>query len=332
MKNMKLALKIGLGFGIIICITTLVGLTGINGLRGLQTNIQIVGTHSLPSVEHLLRVKSSVADIITNLRTLLSTELSPEGRRNLVTQIQDSRLEYQKSLDIYSALAQSPEQAALWQEFLKVMAQTSGINNQVLQLNEELLALDIMDPDFLLAELQRLRGDHYRLMTNVGRMLATGESFEGGTDHTSCNYALWSQDFSTTNAKIIAAQEEVYPAHQNFHETIRDIKNLVTAGRLELAQDKYRILIPYAEEVFAQFEEMREQATLAQSAFQTMDELLMTDSQTGVEKMNQLLGEMVQWTTTASNQAVTNAQNQARTNTTMAIIVLPRHPGRKSCI
>lgn len=322
MKDLKLALKIGLGFVFITAIAIIVGLTGINGLRGMEKNIQSVGTQSLPAVEHLLRIKSSVADIITNLRTLLSTELTAQERRDLITQIQDLRAEYGNSLDIYTTLDQSPEVAQEWQKFMEAMKNAATVSNKIMELNSQLLALDIMNPGQLLADLQQLRGDHYRLMTNVGRLLATGESFEGGTDHTSCNYAKWSATFTTTNEQLESYRKTVFPSHQRFHETIAAIKNLINSELFDAAQDKYRELLPLAEEVFTQFEAMNNQAALAQQIFSEMDELLMTKSKEEMAKVNTHLNEIVNLTTAESAASVNSAHGQAAKDTSIAAVGL----------
>ena len=319
MKNIKLGPKLIGGFCLTALIALAIGLVCINGMRNLSTNIETVGTQALPSVEHLLRIKSELSDLTVNLRTLLSTELSAQDRVAIPEQIQRIRETYRKSAEAYTALPHTAEEAALWKECQTTIASLAGTNNKVLDLNKQLLALDIMNPDDLMGKLQQYRGDHYRLMTDVGRLLATGENFDGGTDHEGCNYGKWNREFTTTNPKLKASQEAVFPAHQAFHQTIREIKDLISAGRKYEAESRYKELLPTAETVFGHFRDMRGQAEEAQKIFHEMGQALMVEARDNQAKVDRLMLEMVELTTRTSAQTVDTARAEAARDTAMAV-------------
>ncbi|NLY40659.1 MAG: methyl-accepting chemotaxis protein [Desulfovibrionales bacterium] len=322
MKNMKLVLKMSLGFGVLTFITLIIGLTGIGGLRGLQGNIEAIGDKTLPAVEHLLRVKSTIGDTISTLRMLASAELSAEDRKNLVLQIQELRAAYRQSADMYAQLPLTTDEAALWQEFQTTLSSTAAVSNQVLELNERFLQLDIMQPEELAAKLQLFHGDHYALVTKVGKMLLTGESFDGGTDATKCNYGQWSKTFSTSNAQLQSSIKAIVQSHQLFHHTISEIKELVAAGRMDEGQARYKNLEPVVDMVFAHFQAMQDQANRAQEEIQNMNKLLMVESREGQDKLNLLLGRMVDLATQISSQVVTDTQTAASKDITIATLGL----------
>ena len=279
-----------------------------------------MGTESLPSVELMLRVKGGIADLTTSLRSLLSTELTVQDRKEIPAQIASVRETYRKSADAYAALPHSEEETALWREVQSIVANLAGTNTKVLGLNERLIELDIMNPDNLMGRLQQFRGDHYSLMTNIGQLLATGENFEGGTDHHACNYGQWSGGLTTTNPKLKSILETVYPVHQSFHQTIAEIKELAAAGRGEEALELYKKLLPIAVEVFKHFRDMRGQAQEAQESFQEMGQLLMVESRVDQEKLDQAMLQAVDLTTRNSAQAATTAGEEASRAMTVASV------------
>ena len=318
MKNIKLGIKLIGGFSLTALIALVIGLVSISSMRDLSESIESIGTESLPSVEHLLRIKGCISDLTTNLRTLLSTELSSQDRKNIPAQIQTIRENYQKSAQAYSALPHGPEEAALWKEFQAHLTELSSTNNRALELNQNLLAMDIMSPDNLMGKLQQFRGDHYKVMTDTAKLLATGQSFDGGTDHTACGFGKWATGFSTTNAKLKASMDAVFPRHQAFHQTIKEVKDLVAAGKIQEAQAQYAQVLPIAESVFTHFREMRAQAEEAQHAFQEMGQLLMIKSKVAQDKLDATMFEAVELTTRTSAKEAAAAEAEAGQAMTVA--------------
>lgn len=96
MKNIKLGPKLIGGFCLTALIALIIGLISINGMRNLTRGMESIGSVSLPTVEHLLRMKSSISDLTTGLRTLLSTNLSPNDRKEIAANIAAIRATYRK--------------------------------------------------------------------------------------------------------------------------------------------------------------------------------------------------------------------------------------------
>lgn len=113
MKNIKLGTKLIGGFTLTALIALVIGLVSILTMRDLFEDIESMGTESLPSVELLLRVKGGIADLTTGLRSLLSTELTIQDRKEIPAQISSIREAYRKSAEAYAALPHGEEEAAL---------------------------------------------------------------------------------------------------------------------------------------------------------------------------------------------------------------------------
>lgn len=311
---MKLVLKIGLGFGLLTFLAIIIGLIGINGIRHLSGNISTMADTSLPSIEHLLRIQGNISGITANLRSLLTTEMTAEERRTLPEHILDLKNSCQKSMDIYMQLSHSPEEDELWEEFQEILDSTTTVNDQVLELNEKLLELDILDPGSLVAEIQLFHSDHYKLMNNVGRLLATGEPIKGGVDHEQCRYGQWNKKFTTANAQLLKAKETIYPVHKKFHEGVAEIRNLVASWDMEGAQQQYIDLLPVAQEVFQQLQIMENLAKEAQAIFQNMNSLVMSESKFGQEETDRILSAMVDLVAQSNTDTSQVAQKAAKAN------------------
>ncbi|MEO0247762.1 MAG: methyl-accepting chemotaxis protein, partial [candidate division WOR-3 bacterium] len=93
----------------------------------------------------------------------------------------------------------------------------------------------IQDPSALQRDIQQFRGDHYSLSLKMLNALLTGETFEGGEDHTICNFGKWLATSRFKNEEINKLLEEIKPFHQKFHESIKECKGLLLAGNKETA-------------------------------------------------------------------------------------------------
>jgi methyl-accepting chemotaxis protein len=289
------------------------------GMRNLSSSLESIGNVSMPSVEYVLRVKGSVSDLTTAMRTLLSTNLTSQQREAIPNEIAEIRKDYGKATEAYAALPHSAEELNLWKKFQTSISELAAYNNKAMDLNQHLLTLDIMNPDDLMGDLQQFRGDHYKLMTEVGKLLANGDHFEGGTDHTACGFGKWTAQFSTSNDKMKRTMDAVLPIHKSFHDTIGRIKELSAAGRLEEAQQLYRTLIPIGENVFAHFRDMRGQAEEAQTTFKEIGRLLMVESRTPQAQMDEIIRDLVTIGVETSTASVAQAREDGTRDTTTAI-------------
>ncbi|NCD26881.1 MAG: methyl-accepting chemotaxis protein, partial [Deltaproteobacteria bacterium] len=311
MKNIKLGPKLIGGFCLTALIALAIGIICILGMRDLSDSINVLGTRSLPTVEHLLRMKGSINELTTNLRTLLSTDLTAQQRRDTANAIQNIREEYGKSLEIYRDLPHSQEESALWSQCQDTLNDLTKTNNRVLELNQRLVMLDIMAPNLLMEQLQQFRGDHYKLVTQIDQLLATNTPFDGGEDHLSCAFGKWAGAFTTTNPKLQTAINAVQEDHQKFHTLIRDIKDAVARGNAEATTRSHAALLVTAENVFTQFRNMRAEAEEPQKALEDMGTQLMVEAKPTQDKLDKLLVDIVQLSTGISATTITSARDEA---------------------
>ncbi|MFW5730762.1 MAG: methyl-accepting chemotaxis protein [Desulfonatronovibrionaceae bacterium] len=288
MKNIKLGVKLLGGFIAVALIVLLVGFFGWRGANNLSGHIEEIGEVRLPSIDNLRKVESEFESVRVIIRTLLNPDLSLEQRNDQFENLQHARVEYQEALDVFAPLPQTDEEAAIWRNFDPSLEEWARVNNSFFDMARELEEIGILNTEQFKGNLQQFRGDHYALMEQVGRMLITGDMFEGGDDPTACNFGRWMADFNVDNQVITGILREIVPVHNSFHQSVGRIQDLVSQGEQGQAEQVYtQEMVPAAQNTFADFDRLIEQANKADELYDQMNQLAMVDSR---EKQNVTMG------------------------------------------
>ncbi|MBM9615611.1 MCP four helix bundle domain-containing protein [Desulfobulbus rhabdoformis] len=224
LKNAKLATKMFLSFGILAVIALSLGLTGFFGLTQNDKSITEIGSTRLPALKHLLGIKLHSNEVRTSLGILLDLELDKAQRKEQYDHILIAREKYLAAWKEYSELPQGKEETEAWQQFILSLEDAKKDNNAYLKIIKKIDALDIGNPMDLYKDLERFRGDHYKLATSLLNMLISGKVFEGGEDHTMCNMGKWMATLETSNPALQQRLQDIYSVHQEFHESVKHLK------------------------------------------------------------------------------------------------------------
>ncbi len=279
LENVTLAKKLMGGFITVAIITLIVGYAGFNGAMTLGTQIVEIGEVRLPSVESLLIVEKEFEAIRSSQRTLLNPNLNEADRTRQFGNITGARERYSKALEVYAPLPQTPEEAAEYKVFETAMKEWGEVNNRFIKAAEELGALGILNPVQLERDLQRFRGDHYNLQSQIQTLIADNASFAGGDDHTACNFGRWLPTFKSTNSELNRIINEARAPHQRFHVAVKRIKELASSGNAEAAQKLFHSeMIPAATLTFGYFDEMLTVAHKCTELYENMNNLAMVEA------------------------------------------------------
>ena len=263
--------KLGLAFGLLCCITAVLGALGYYTAKTGDDAIDEIGAVCLPSVDATLVIKGEAEGIRGSLRTLAIPGLDPAVRSRQYVNIDKSREAYQAAWKIYESLPQTPEEAAGWKEFVPAWESWRAENTKAIELAKRFDAIGIADPEQLQMELQQFRGDHYKLESQVLMMLVTGKSFDGGEDHTACNFGKWLGRFSSQNPELNKILAQIKEPHRHFHEAVKQVKELVGGSKALAIGD----LTKHEEAVFAGFENLRRRAEAAAAALNQLQQQLL---------------------------------------------------------
>lgn len=319
MKNIRLGAKLIGGFIVTAFIALAIGLVGINVIGSLTDHINEIGKEHMPGMQAMLRIESETNSLITQIATLLSPYMSSEQRDQNYAVIDEARETYGKAWQEFEALPHTAEALRLWQDFSTSIEELKSTNNHAIKLSKQLQANNILNPDDYMRQLQLFRGDHYKLSTQVGELLLVNKEFQGGSDPTACNFGKWIATYTTTNPAISKLIQDVKPYHNAFHEAVGKIKD--AAGRGDSHQASYIFtneMLPNAEQVFAIFRAMREEAQKSVDIFAEMNKTVLVTQKAIKEKTFDTLDKSVAYNDQITAAALQDAESAAIQGQTVA--------------
>ena len=320
MKNLKLGVKLLGGFLAVAAIVVIVGFMGVRGVNTVDERATELGEVRMKGLEHVDAISLEVSRIITAMRTLMSPALTAEDRARQYQNIDRSRQVYGEASRAYEALPKSAREAELWENFKGLISRAAETNNQILDFSRNLMALDVLNPDALMANIQQFKGDHYALGNNVALLLMVGRDFPGGDDPTRCNFGRWLGTYTTTNQRMQDILRRIRVPHDAFHAAVADLKAAQAAGRPQEAQAIYRDrMMAQAEQVFSHFDEIIQSVDQSRDIYNQMNALTMGEGRTRLNATFRAANDMVAVTLEAGAQAVGQAHEAGATARTTMI-------------
>ena len=311
-KNMKLGTKLLLGFGALAMITLLLGVMGYYGAAKSNKAIEEIAHLKLPSVESLLSLEGSAENIRGSMRTLAIPGLTGEMRQRQYDNMARTREDYEKSWKTYESMAKTQEEETIWKQFVPAWNVLSEENKKFVAMSKDLDRLGISDPVDLGRRLEQFRGDHYKLSEKMLHLMLAREQFEGGEDHTACNFGKWIPTFKSDNAALSQQLQSSIEPHKHFHEAVHKIKRLIQEGKAADAQEAYdKEMDPAAEKVFVAFDALRKVADEAISVHDQAEELLLSAVAEKQRVATGLLGKLVGINHDVASDTAKTAEAQA---------------------
>lgn len=294
MKNVKLMAKLIGGFSIVALITLVIGFVGWSSINNLDGNLVEISEVRLPSIKNLLVMSWQMEDMAKVQRTLLDPNLDMDVRKQQYKEFAEAQKRYKTAWDIYEPLPQTQEEARLWKEFVAAWQEVQKGNDAFFQLCGNLDKTDILNPMALRARIEAYRGDHYELMGKTLRMILTGKTFAGGESAASCDFGKWTATFKTSNPALMASLREISGYHEEFHQTVGKIRDLVNQGNTTEARDIFnRKMEPDAEQVFTHFNAILAEASKAEEIFNQMTHYAMVTALEKHELADRLIEDII---------------------------------------
>jgi methyl-accepting chemotaxis protein len=304
--------KLTAAFVAVTGIALMLGIVGYSGAVRSSGSVNDLGGAHLPAVESVLTMKEAATAIKSAQRTLLAQDTDSALHQRQYENISKALERSDQAWKVYEGLAHTPEESRLWKAFVPNWQTARAEGDKFLELSKVLDQRAIRDPGELSRELEKFRGDHYRLRANALSLLHSKEMFEGGDDHTKCGFGKWVANFSTANPKLQAALQAVAEPHKRFHEAIGKVKELVKEDKTDAAvQIHLREVEPLAEEVVTQLQNMRTEADDCLALVAQATEQLMGKCRTAQNDANALLDKIVDVQEGLAAAEVVHAQNQA---------------------
>jgi methyl-accepting chemotaxis protein len=251
-------------------------------------------------------------------RSLFIPSMTKEARTRQYNNLAKTRKIYQKAWKEYEKLEHTAEETKLWNEF----AGSGGAFDQFLASSKQVFAhlnelenkIQILNPDRLKGKFELFRGDHYKLSENLFLYVYSGKKFEGGTSHTLCNFGKWAtgEGARLGNQVIQTAISQMREPHQNLHEAVKKIQDLMEAGSVEEAKIVLNNdFIPNMNATVKHFRTMRQEADKAQKLYNEAYNLAMGELRDKQNSANALLDKIVELNTESSRHEVELAESDS---------------------
>ncbi len=321
-KKMKLSVKLISSFLLVCVITTIIGLVGVWGLRDVSRDVVEIADGSLPAIQNLEIIKEKLERLKASQRTLLNPNLTQDQRQEQYVNIDKAREDYQKAWAVYEALPRAEEEDRLWQEFVTHVGTWKQENLKFMDMCRLLDEKDILNPDALKERIEGFRGDHYKVMAAIGQMLQDKQVFEGGEDHTLCNYGQWVSTFSSRNPALTSSIQKSLSSHEVFHEQVKEIKALIRQNNLAEAQSVYQEMTNAANEVFNCFRDIRNEISQAQDLYRQINQQTMVVCRDIQKQAFAKLDRIIEISDSQAYEAGESSKQTASTSTLTMIISL----------
>ncbi|MBI5822109.1 MAG: bacteriohemerythrin [Verrucomicrobia bacterium] len=272
MKNLKLSIKLALGFGCMIALAVVLGLAGYySSARNSQT-IHNLTVYQLPGVQALLTMRLQGNIVKTVQRTLLNPDISEAIRQRQAAFLAKARESYEAAYNSFDAIPKNAAEEALWKDLQPAWQAWIKDSQEFVRMAQELEALKIGNPVKLDRDLSSFRGDHYKVENQVLKMCDSKKVFEGGEDHMACRFGKWKAAQKTENPNLAKSLEQITVSHQRFHEAVKKAKEMVRAGNAEGARKVYaEEMCSATEATFSRFDEMLKAAASATTLDEQMN-------------------------------------------------------------
>jgi methyl-accepting chemotaxis protein len=267
-KRMKLSVKLISGFVAVAVIAAVIGAVGFVSLRSAKVHIVDIGTQRLPSVQNLLTISENLEKLKVAQRTLLNAGIAAADRTRQYENIAKVRETYGQAITAYEALSHSEQEQQLWAQFKEALGEWKKENDIFFGQCRELEKTDILDPTGLGMLIERFAYDHYALQDKLAMLVQKQKDFDGGDDHTACNFGKWVVQFKTQNPVIESVLKEMVDSHRQLHGMVKQVKELAKAGNTAEAAKAFEQAQVLLTATFRGFDKIREEIAKASTLYQ----------------------------------------------------------------
>ncbi|MCX8065348.1 MAG: methyl-accepting chemotaxis protein [Candidatus Hydrogenedentes bacterium] len=270
-KVMTVAKRLVIGFGLITVVLVTVGLISIFlGVR-ISNIFSKMHDSSLPLRRHAFNTLIQYAEVYSGENALLSVDITEEVRASQYNvRFPEAEKVFKESFENIEKIEKSSQLQSLWREFKQLHDKWWKDHEKFVQIAREFEQFGIQDPSALERDINQFKFDHSILKTKVLNLITKGETFEGGEDHTKCNFGKWLTTAKIKSEKINNLLDEIRPIHQRFHEAVKEIKAIVLQGDKEGALKKLESNDETINKTFEKFDEILTIAKNAKDAYLAM--------------------------------------------------------------
>ena len=311
-KQMKLGVKLILGFSAVALITLLLGIVGYYGAYQSGDTIHDIGTVRLNAVKSVLELKASVEEISRAQRTLLNAENTLNVRRQQYDIIRQASERSQRAGQAYRDLPKSPEEEREWNAFREISDQWRETIVEFMALNIEFDKLDILNPTLLISELESFRADTYNFQVRLFQIMYMPHLTDVGVQIADTIFGAWQEGFSTTNDNLKNIVDNLGRADSQLIQAGRTAQKAVLDGNMAEAEDEFQYgVIPAIMSFQSHAARLLSEVRAAQALQSRINELAMVRGAELQQKAFAHLDNLIRMNEGIAEEAITDSTTQA---------------------
>ncbi len=259
MRNqITLGKKMGMAFGGLLLLALVLGGLGYYSNRTNNIDINMLAFEQLASLQELSDIEKMGLDVKVAQRSLSDLAMAEKDRVRQYENVAKARAGIDKAWAAFDQIQKNETEAELWKQLASAWKQWQKDLDYVFDKHRAIDAMQLGgDPNALILMLNRFRGDHYRVETMVQNLMINKAMFEGMDDHTACGFGKWLPTQKITNPEIAGMLKEMQAKHQEFHESVKNIRDKVAAGDEAVAHDLFtQTMLPAANHTIEQFDKI----------------------------------------------------------------------------
>lgn len=325
MKNgWTIGKKLIVAFLAVSVITLILGIVGYYGAVQSGNAISTLGEEQLPSVDSLFVLKARAENIRGTLRTMAIPGISEEERKLQRENLERAREIYEQAWARYETISQTPEEAALWSQFVPAWNAWRQENNRFIEAMTRFEEFNILAPIRVGRQIEELLYDHFLLMEKVQNVLYLGEPiFDGGDDHTTSMAGRWAASFETENTELKSLSTNFVEQNRQLHATVKKIKQLAVTDQIEEARDVYKNeMVPNSTNLRKQLHSMLSIADESATALSQAEGILLGTLRDRQDAAIALLDEILQFNRDLAEEVSTASVAQAALLKTISIVAM----------
>lgn len=318
--GLRLSTRLYLGFGAVAFVVLIFGLFVIHQARTVRSDVVEVADIWLPSIQSMLELKLTAEQVKGVQRTLLNPGLPKDVLERQSNILKQARQIKDTAIQRYEPLPRVPEEDKLWQQFKSVANEWTQLNNRFFELHKNFVALDLGNPYELRALITSFQRDHYRLLSNVYRLIHENKAFEGGESDKECAFGKWLLSFKTQNPELKKLMDASQETHKQFHDSVAKIKKLASEGNIYETRVVLNNMEASMQNTFQNLEQILSLVEQAQSKQKELEELAYVNARTFQLKTMEILDKLIEIQQEQAQKFSTQAKDNASKTTLFSII------------
>ncbi|MEJ5168183.1 MAG: methyl-accepting chemotaxis protein [Arcobacteraceae bacterium] len=143
-NNLKVSVKLSLGFGIILVLMVILGIFSLQRMSVVNDQSTIIAANWMPSIKVVEEINTDTSDLrITEFKHVLTQ--TPEAMLEVENEMESIFKELKKDRDDYEKLISSPEEKALYDEFSKKFEAYMQTHNKLIAISRQNKTEEAMD-------------------------------------------------------------------------------------------------------------------------------------------------------------------------------------------